>query len=100
VDGQEGTSYIVTADSSFMLNDAEQDGGCADLDGTVAVIYAVDMSDNNAYINGGCLNVLDDTVTLRQSNFDGNRATKLGKDIFIYVDKETFVKCNAKCCLL
>jgi hypothetical protein len=42
VDGQEGTSYIVTADSSYMLNDAEQDSGCADLDGTVAVIYAVD----------------------------------------------------------
>jgi hypothetical protein len=27
VDGQEGTSYVVTADLNFMLNDAKQYGG-------------------------------------------------------------------------
>lgn len=95
IDDDKGTSYIVAANTQFKLNEAKQNGGCAEFDRSLAAFYAVDMFNNTANNNGGCLNVLDDSkVALRKSNFQGNHAARLGNDIFIHDDHETFVKCN------
>lgn len=95
LDDDQGTSYIVVADTYFDRNEAKQNGGCAELDHSLAVFYEVDMTNNKAQNNGGCLNVLDDSkVALLASNFQDNFAAKLGNDIFIYDDSDTFVKCN------
>jgi predicted outer membrane repeat protein len=95
-DDKDGITYITLADSTFVNNGAERDGGCVELDRTTAVFYKVDMSDNIAHNNGGCLNVLDTaTVTLVGSNFKGNDAHKLGDDIFIRDVTDTSVICKS-----